>query len=286
MPKLVYDAKNGITQSAGSGFQINDVGLTPSAETGSHTPAMYTLTCGTAHNGGGGAGEDWAGTYFVIQNTSGTKFGFWIDTDGADNVPGALAALSDSQTACFIDADDDGGGAAQDRTVAQIAAAIKSKVDAAGGAGANFFCVRTAGVLNIYVLQTGAMNEESPFTQGTLGDITGSTLVLGHGGAGNSITSAKVAKTLTLTANTLQTGVKGEISVPDGAAIGQTMFIQTNAAGAGVQVILKGKWLDDAGGQDGTCTFAANTAQQGMECVWVGSGRWLVLNSALCTFSA
>lgn len=285
MPKIVYDAKNGITQSAGSGFQINDVGLTPSRESGTHTPAMFTLTCGVAHNGAGGAGEDWAEKYFVIQNRAGTKFGFYFDTKAADGEPAALAALSDSQTAIFLDADGDGTGVGADKTVAQIAAAIKAVVDAAGGAGANFVCIRTLGVLNIYVLKTGDMNEESPFGQGTLGDLTGTSLVLGHKGAGNSL-DGSVAKTLTISAGTLESGVKPQVDIPDGTALGQTLFIQTNAAGAGVQVVLKGKWLDDSGGQDGTCTFAANTANPGMECVWVGSGRWVVLNSALCTFSA
>lgn len=283
MPKLVYTAAKGIVESndAQSGFQINDVPLKPGiTAAATYTGGLYTIVFTTAHNGGGGAGEDYDEKYFCIQNRDGLKFGFWFDKN-TSTIPTALTDLGnteDNEVQLGTDAD---------KTQTQIGAALVSAINTGTESQKYFFAKNSSGTVTIHVLQTGMMGigTGSDAVTGNITDITDNTAVLTSNGTGGS-TEASLSKAIpaipmvqqTVTVGTASdvASVKSEIALADGSVAGEEKFIQFAAPSAG-QLVLTGNFLH--GTTTGTkVTFtAAQGAANGILFLWT-STAWMIVN--------
>ena len=285
MPKLVYTAAKGIVESrdALSGFQINDVPLKPGITSAvTYTGGLYTIVFTTAHNGGGGAGEDYDEKYFCIENRDGLKFGFWFDKN-TSTIPTALTDLSNTED------NEVQLGSDANKTQTEIGDLLVTAINSTSTeAKKYFFAKNSSGTVTIHVLQTGMMekNAGSDAVSGNLTDITDNTIVLTSAGAGQGATRVTesraipavpmVQQTVTIGTASDVASVKSQIALSDGSVAGEEKFIQFAAPSAG-QLILTGNFLH--GTTTGTkVTFtAAQGAANGILFLWT-STAWMIVN--------
>lgn len=282
MPKVTYTPTKGLETTTGSGFHINGAALYPQTESSTHTSALYTLTLTTAHNGGGGSGEDYDEKYFTIEDRDGSVYGIWFDKN-TSTIPTALTDLSPAES------EEVQLGSNADKTPTQIGAAIVTAINSTSTTmKTKFFAINTSGVVTIYVLETGklanAVNTTANTTAGDIGDITDNSLALSNDGAGNTLAAG--SSSISLTLGNPVANVNNEVAIPDGSVLGQKLFIQCADPGNNAQWVLTGKFYHTDGSSARTkATVADNTGVQGIQCIWSGAGKWWIINSTIVTLS-